>query len=500
MKVGIMIKRILSIFTMFALVIGLTPVLSFADDNTYPMFPLDGKVYINGFENTPAPAGMYNYTFSFDAGRSTNSQSDPLGTPQTVTNETNGKISIPLSSLQWIANSGTYVYKIEQSTVKGYEPLIENVDRYGRDFFPSVQYLTIDTNTSDMWVFRADMYVPSIEKPGGSYQAGKTSSLMFCNIPVPVAKSQLTIKKEVNFTNLTPPDIEFEFEVTIGGEKITPNPTIKAGDSWTSEEFEEGTEYTIEEINIPEHFKFVKTSIGDDNAINGEFQADDTEIVYTNQYWSFNPGPIELPVLTPQSCLIIEKTIIGDEGYDPEIEFTFNVKIGDYEETITIKANDTWKSPLFNENTFYSVTEVGDQIPDNFSFWGVQVNDAHYDHIDVSGTLSATDTQIIYTNKYKAPKKEEETTPPPLTGSDSTEESDTDSIEENKPKDDLNEDKSDKPKTEIKEFNKDPKHEQINKTETLLKTGDNTPIIPIVGGVIFCALAVGMLIFVRRNN
>lgn len=257
-------------------------------EETYPMFPMDGIVYINGFENTPAPEGMYTYTFELDSTQSTNTKADPLSGVKTVQNGTNGKISLPLSNVEWVSNSGIYVYKVTQSEVAGYEPLIDNIDKYGRDYFPAVQYIIIDTDTSNAYTFRADMFVPTVEKPDGSYNAGKTNSLMFCNIPLPEPEyGSLQISKEVKtdyqtlYDSWNKADDVFTFEVTIGN--TTETIQLKAGESYTFD-IPLGSSYTIKEVDIPEGYTLIS-----ENPIESTITLLNPHhtVTFINQ-WSFN--------------------------------------------------------------------------------------------------------------------------------------------------------------------------------------------------------------------
>lgn len=183
------------------------------------------------------------------------------------------------------------------------------------------------------------------------------------------------------------------------------------------------------------------------------------------------------------SKLTVTKVIQNsDAEYDHETEFNFKIKIGDNEpQEFTLKEGGTWESKEYEEGTKFAIVEY--DLPDHFAFVGTDINNYEKanDSISLEGTFQDQDILITYTNKYVTPP------PPPPSNEDGNENKNNNDNTE--PEDEI---LSDSQETE--------EPQELIFEHVLAQTGDNIPIIPIVGGIIFCALAIGMLIFVRRSN
>lgn len=172
-------KHFLAICTTFIMIFVLSTA-AYAEGAKYPITPMSGKVSLIEFESGIYPdEGTFTYTFQIDNEKSNFTGEEPTnGQVLTVTNGANGNIPIPLLEYEWEENTGVYVYKITQLETLDWEPLITNQDRYGRDFFPTTQYIYVDTNPA----YKAnEKWYQTIQKEGS---ASKGASLEFINLPV----------------------------------------------------------------------------------------------------------------------------------------------------------------------------------------------------------------------------------------------------------------------------------------------------------------------------
>jgi|GEM_PF-5677016 len=89
-----------------------------------------------------------------------------------------------------------------------------------------------------------------------------------------------------SITGAGAPNVDFTFEVTIGG--VTTTQTLKAGEFWTSDYYPVGTVYSVTEINVPANFTYVSG-----NVENGAMLVTTNQVNVVNSYSppSTPPGP-----------------------------------------------------------------------------------------------------------------------------------------------------------------------------------------------------------------
>lgn len=286
---------------------------------------------------------------------------------------------------------------------------------------------------------------------------------------------------------------DFTVRVTLDG--ISQNIKIKAGEIHILEKIPVDTEYTIEEIDIPDGY-----TLQSENKVEGKVTLDNryhTVTIVNN--WEYTPEIGDLPnfEVIPQGNLTISKNMIDlDSSFDPDTIFTFKVKIGTYETTVTLKNNETWVSPKFDESTEYYVVET--DLPDNTAFHGVKVNNSYFDYHDVKGKITTANTDITYINQYQPPKNNESQSP--STDVDKEEENNNDNNNTQIANPDSSLDKNDSPKkeNEVIQPQEQQDNEKITVEHVLAQTGDDNTIWMWLCGIAVLALIV-MVVFYFRD-
>jgi|GEM_PF-6835083 len=212
-------------------------------------------------------------------------------------------------------------------------------------------------------------------------------------------RGTISLTKVVTGESSLAPDVDFVFNITIGEDEFN-GVELKAGAIWkpTDENgvktYLGGTTYTIEEVDVPANFAAQETIVGTIQVDESNEVVEVTHEEFTNTYTA------------PRGTIELKKVVTGESSLAPDVDFVFNITIGEDEfNGVELKADGTWKPTDENdvvktylEGTTYTIEEV--DVPANFAAQETIVGTIQ---VDESNEVVEF-THEEFTNTYTAPR------------------------------------------------------------------------------------------------